>query len=151
MSKAPFNHVLCWVDGSPEACRAAERAALLAKSFGAQLSFAVIGQILDRDEGLEAYAKIEGITGPIPPMVGGSTETCLQQAKQIADRAGVESVKSLTLSGDPVDALCEAASEAGADLVIIRHHRAGLVERLLHRSVSDALADRCGFAVLSDG
>lgn len=147
----PFTHVLCWVDGSDEACRAAERAARLAKSLDARLSFLALGQSIGRDDGFEAYARIEGVTGASSPMVGASTDACLDQAMKIAARVGVHGATRLTREGNPVSTICDVAQTEGADLVVIRKHRSGLVDRLLHASVSDALANRCDFAVLSDG
>lgn len=148
---APFHHVLCWVDGSDEACAAAGRAVRLAAELGARLSFLALGAQADHDEGFEAYARIEGISEPLSSVIDPAAAACLDQAIAIAARAGVEGAGRLTRVGDPVEAICDTARIEGADLVVIRKHRAGLAERLFGRSVSDALSHQCTFAVLSDG
>ena len=68
---APFSHVLRRVDGSGEAARTADRAAHLARSPGARLSFAPIGTPHARGGGFEEHARIEGVTEPMPPSIAG--------------------------------------------------------------------------------
>ena len=148
---APFSHVLCWVDGSDEACRAAERAAHLAWSLGAKLSFVAVGHEPEHDEGFEDYARIEGMSAPMSPSIIGDVSACLDQAMAIAAKVGVTGATRLTRTGHAATAICDAARAEGADLVVIRKHRSSLVERLLGTSVSDAFADGCEFAVLSAG
>lgn len=146
-----FSHILAWVDGSDEACRAAEQAARMATALGAGLSFLAIGKAAGPDEGYDRYAEIEGVTDPMPPSVDTEVRACLDQAMSIAAKVGLEDAAGLVRTGDPVTAICHAARERGADLVVVRRHRSGLVERLLGGSVPDTLATGCGFAVLSVG
>lgn len=148
---APFSHILCWVDGSEEACRAAEHAASLAQSLGAKLSYLAVGSETGRDKGFDAYARIEGVSEPMPPILKGEVDACLQQAMSIAARIGIAGAARLVQSGDDVVAVCDAARSQGADLVVIRKRKSSLVERLLGASASDTLANGCGFAVLSVG
>lgn len=148
---APFNHVLCWVDGSDEACRAAERAARLASSLDAGLSFLAIGEEAGRSEGFEEYARIEGVSEPMPPSIENDVRACLDQAMSIAAQAGVKDAARLVRTGNAATAICEAARAQGTDLVVIRRRRSSLVERLLGASVPDTLANGCGFAVLTVG
>ncbi len=148
---APFSHVLCWVDGSDEACRAAKRAANLAKSLGANLSFVAIGKTQGYDAGFDEYARLERVSGPMPPLIDPAVDACLRQAISISKKVGVSDAKQIVISGDPTATICEAAKSIGADLVVIGRHEASLVTRLLGTSVVDTLADRCQFAVLSVG
>lgn len=148
---APFSHILCWVDGSDEGCRAAEHAAHLAQSLGAQLSFLTVGTQSDRDPGFDAYARIEGVSEPMPPVLEGDVNACLAQAMSIASHIGVTGTARLVRSGDDVAAVCDAARAQNADLVVIRKRKSSLVGRLLGASASDTLANGCGFAVLTVG
>jgi nucleotide-binding universal stress UspA family protein len=148
---APFSHILCWVDGSDEACRAAERAAYLAQNLGAKLSYLAVGTKTGRDPGFEAYARIEGVSEPMPPALRGEVDACLEQAMSVAAKIGIMGTARLVRSGDDVMAVCDAARSQGADLVVIRKRKSSLVERLLGTSASDTLANGCGFAVLSVG
>jgi hypothetical protein len=84
ISAIPFGHILCWVDGSDEACRAAERAAHLAKSLGAKLSFLALGDEPGYSKGFEDYAQIEGVIGPMSPSIANNVEACLFQAVSVA-------------------------------------------------------------------
>lgn len=148
---APFSHILCWVDGSEEACRAAERAALLAQALGAKLSYLALGSKTAGDTGFEEYARIEGVSDPMPPILNGDVDACLQQAMLIAAKKGITGAERMIRDGDEVSAVCDAARLQDADLVVIRKRKSTLVDRLLGASASDRLANRCGFAVLSVG
>lgn len=148
---APFGHILCWVDGSDEACRAAEHAARMASCLNADLSFLAIGEDASRSEGFDAYARIEGVSEPMPPSIKNDVRACLDQAMSIAAQAGVKDAARLVRTGNSATAICDAARAQGADLVVIRRHRSSLVERLFGASVQDTLANGCGFAVLTVG
>lgn len=148
---APFSHILCWVDGSAESCRAAERAAHLARSLEATLSYVAVGTEMGRDEGFDAYARIEGVSEPMPPLLNGNAHDCLEQAMSIAARIGISGATRLVESGDAVMAVCDAARAQDADLIVIRKRKSTLIERLQGGAASDRLTNRCGFAVLSVG
>lgn len=147
----PFSHILCWVDGSDEACRAAEHAAHLACRLSAKLSYVAVGTETGRDEGFDEYARIEGVSEPMSPVLQSEVYACLDQAISIAAKIGITGTARLVASGDGVMPVCDAARSQGADLVVIRKRKSSLVERLLGGSASDTLANGCGLAVLSVG
>ncbi|MDA3858178.1 MAG: universal stress protein, partial [Roseovarius sp.] len=126
----PFSHILCWVDGSDEGCRAAEHAAYLARSLGAKLSYLAVGTETGRDKGFDEYARIEGVSEPMPPVLKGDVDACLRQAMSIAAKIGIAGTARLVRSGDEVMAVCDAAQAQDADLVVIRKRRSRLVEPL---------------------
>ena len=103
---APFGHVLCWVDGSEEACRAAERAAHLSLSLGAKLTFLAIGTRPQRSEEFDAYARIERVSAPMPTRIDRNAAACLDQAMVIAAQVGATRTNRLTRTGDAVTAIC---------------------------------------------
>ncbi len=145
----PFSHILCWVDGSAEACRAAEYAAQLARRLGAELSFLAIGQETGPGAGFEDYARIEHVSEPMTPLVETDTRACLSQAVTLAAEAGVEHAAQIVQTGSVTTAICAAARAQAADLVVVRNREAGFVARLLTASVSETLTKNCDFAVLS--
>lgn len=147
----PISHILCWVDGSDEACRAAERAAHLSRSLGAKLSYVAVGTQTGRDDGFDEYARIEGVSEPMPPFLENDAHVCLDQAMSIAAKYGISGTARLVRSGDEVMAVCDVARTQGADLVVVRKRQSSLIGRLLGASASDTLANGCGFAVLSIG
>jgi len=146
-----FSHVLCWVDGSDEACRAADRAANLAQQIEAKLSFVAVGDVPESDTGFAEYARIEGLSEPMSPVIPGSVRFCLDQAMSIAGKAGLKEATRLVRVGDPVAAICDAARLQDADLVVIRKQRSNLVEKLIGESIADKLSRRCEFAVMLVG
>lgn len=146
-----FSRVLCWVDGSDEACRAAEYAAFLAQRIGAELSFVAVGHVPESDAGYSEYARIEGLSEPMPPIIGSGVTACLEQAVSIAAGVGVKGVTHLTRSGAPIAAICDAARSQDADIVVIRKQRSNLVERLIGASISEKFSRQCNFAVLLVG
>ncbi|MEH6739953.1 MAG: universal stress protein [Sulfitobacter sp.] len=147
----PFSHILCWVDGSAEACRAAEHAAHLSRSLGAKLSYVAIGTQTGRDDGFNEYAQIEGVSEPMSPFLKNDVDACLDQAMSMAVKIGILGTARLVRSGDEVLAVCDAARAQGADLVVIRKRQSSIIGRLLGASASDTLANGCSFAVLSIG
>ncbi|KAA8606781.1 universal stress protein UspA [Salipiger aestuarii] len=50
--------------------------------------------------------------------------------------------------GDPVAKIASVATETGADLVVVGHHRQGLWTRWMSRSVAAGLADALGCSLL---
>lgn len=145
----PFSHVLCWVDGSAQACRAAETGAMLARRLNAKISFLAIGDEVRGDRGFEEYARIEGVSAPNPIRMDSKVSACLDQATSIAARVGITRPERLMRTGNAAAAICDAARAQGADLVVMGCHRSNLVERVLHVTVGDRIEDGCGFAVLS--
>jgi hypothetical protein len=131
----PFAHVLCWVDGSEASCRAAERAARLARALHAELSFLALGTQHARDEGFEAYARLEGVSGPMPPTLPGRASACLDKALSTAAGLGMPN----------------AARTQGADLVVVGRRKPGLLGRLLGIADAETSTRGCGFSVLSVG
>ena len=148
---APFGHILCRVDGSDEACRAAEHAARMANSLGAGLSVLAIGEEAGHSEGFDEYARIEGVSEPMPPSVENDVRACLDQAMSVAAPAGLKDAARPIRTGNAATAICDAAQARSADLVVIRRRRSNLVERLLGASVPDALANGRRIAVLTVG
>lgn len=52
-------------------------------------------------------------------------------------------------TGDPVERIAAVAEEVGADLVVVGHHRQGLLSRWLRGSVTAALNDRLSCSLLA--
>ena len=149
---APFGHVLAWVDGSGISCRAAERAAQLARSLGAKPE-------LHRDR--HAAQERQGIRGRRRGSRASRTR-CRSRCRAtrtpvshvapgIAARLGMPVAGRVVCSGNPTAALCDVARTQGADLVVLGQHPPGPVGWLLGGSTADRVSKGCGFAVLSIG
>jgi nucleotide-binding universal stress UspA family protein len=80
------------------------------------------------------------------PTVHGSTNPSVHQDVEEADRELAEAkgtleskgvaVELVEARGDPADAICEAAKEAGADLVVVGTRGRNVAARMLQGSVS---------------
>ncbi|RNF33995.1 universal stress protein [Paracoccus methylarcula] len=149
--RTPFSHILCWVDGTEESCRSAERATRLARSLNAQLSFLVLGKRLGRSEGFNAYARIEGVSTPMPPVINTAVSACVDQAMRFAAELGLESAACLTRSANPVAAICGVARAEGADLIVLGRRHLKFGKPHFNTSMLDRLSNRCALTVLSDG
>lgn len=145
----PFSHILCWVDGTEESCRSAERATRLAKSLDARLSFLAPGKRLGRSEGFKAYARIEGVSGPMPPVINSSISDCVDRAMRFAAEYGLEPAVRVTSSENPVSAICSAARNDGADLIVLGKRPQKFGKPLFSSSMLDRLSNRCALTVLS--
>ncbi len=145
----PFSHILCWVDGTEESCNAARYAALLAGQLGAEISYLAKGEEMGPSDGFTEYARIEGVSEPLPPMVMAGVEACLSRATSIATEGGLHRPRTIVRAGSATAAICEAARQQGADLVVLGKQKGGFFERLFQRPVSDALSSQCEFAVLA--
>ncbi|TKA97616.1 hypothetical protein FAZ78_05070 [Cereibacter changlensis] len=62
-----LRHVLCGVDGSDAACRAADRAARLAVALGAELTFLAVATDEEADAGFSDYSRAERLHVEAPP------------------------------------------------------------------------------------
>lgn len=149
--KRSFKHVMCLVDGSEASCRAAEHATQLALALNAQLSFLALGTQHARDEGYDAYARMEGVSDPMPPTLPDNAGACLDIATSIATKLGVQNAERIIRTGDAAVALCDVARLQGADLVVVRRRKPGFVGLLLGMSDVESTTRGCSFAVLSVG
>ncbi|HCI98958.1 MAG TPA: hypothetical protein DHV74_04970 [Sulfitobacter sp.] len=78
----------------------------------------------------------------------------MDEYKKILDE-GVARLKRMGLSprarfetGDPADRIVTVANYVQADLVVVGHHKYGLLSRWLHPSVTAALVDRLSCSLL---
>src|SRR5262245_28683105 len=65
-------------------------------------------------------------------------ERLLREAVKVAAQAGVEA-SAVLAEGNPVEAICLAAAELDPQLLVVGAHGWGLVQRIVHGSVSTGL------------
>lgn len=144
MNESPnkmFNHVLCAVDGSEPACRAAAVAACIARDMDATISFVSVAEAAKASPQLEDYLKTEGIEGTPVPFHVPEAEDCLKKAISIAHECGASAVESAVEVGDTFEQLSAAIKKQGADLIILGHHARSSVGRLARKPLSQRIAD----------
>lgn len=139
----PFKHILCGVDGSDPACRAAETAAKLAVALEADLTFVTVAREAKPDAAMKAYLEAEGLKGVALPLLPSVAEECMDIAMQLASAAGHNHPTRLIKTGEVATTLEAAVRNTGADLIVLgRHHRTN-VSRAVFGSVSRAVGGAC--------
>lgn len=166
-----FTKILAATDGSDTAGRAVARAADLA----ARLSLPLVIVLVENDdpmsEGLLAYGRAEhlvvdpepGRDDPRPgvPRIPGMphemdtgglgtalAEQVLQAAVQVAKAVGAKDVQGSFLAGDPATEILDAATETGADLIVLGSRGLGAMGRLVMGSVSEKVLHHTNRTVL---
>lgn len=112
-------------DDSDPAKRALERAAELARPFGAKVIVTSVARLL--------VGRGVGPIDPVDPPDEHRRE--LMQAAGFLAEHGIEGEYDLAL-GDPAEHIIELAEERGADLIVVGTREPSLLERLLGLSVS---------------
>lgn len=153
-------------DGSDEAERALRRAAEVAEAFSARLVVVSV----ERPPYVPATASVlEPGAELVPPAVAGSVAAGgtvplpqpapagpaleelarrqLERARTVLASRKVASEYVVEL-GDPAEQLLELADERDADLIVVGSRERGFLERLLGRSVDEAVARRSDRDVL---
>jgi nucleotide-binding universal stress UspA family protein len=125
--------ILVGYDDTDPSKRAVERAAELAKAFGAQVVVTSVAPLL--------YGGTRSV-GPVDP-----SDSPAMHEEQLKNAAAVLSGLGITpelipATGDPAAAIARLADDVDADLVVVGTREPGVVERLMHHSVSREVARR---------
>jgi len=123
--------ILIGTDGTEQSERAVDRAIEIALAFRAKILVASIAPVL-----ASATRGLGGIDPVDPPE---EHEAYIEAVVARIKGVGLEVEPHLGV-GDPARAIVDAATEAGADLVVLGTHERGLIERMLGLSVSGAVA-----------
>ena len=124
-----YKRILVPTDGSERSVKAVEGAARFAKPIGATLVVMTVVEPYSytnlaeyRPESIEQYDE----------RVTAEAEERLADAKEIADRIGVENRTVMTTSFSPAEAIIEQAEKNGCDLIVMASHgRKGIAAVLL--------------------
>ena len=124
-----YKRILVPTDGSERSVKAVEGAARFAKPIGATLVVMTVVEPYSytnlaeyRPEPIEQYDE----------RVTAEAEERLADAKEIADRIGVENRTVMTKSFSPAEAIIEQAEKNGCDLIVMASHgRKGIAAVLL--------------------
>lgn len=135
-----MKRIIVGYDETPAAVRALERAAELAKAFGAEVIVTSVAPLL-------APVSARGV-GPYDPADSPALhKEQLHHAAAKLDELGLKA-ELVDGVGDPARAIVDLAEERDADLIVVGTREPNLVARLLGTSVSESVEHRAHRDVL---
>jgi nucleotide-binding universal stress UspA family protein len=170
--------ILCAIDGSDQAEKAAQWASALAQKFEAELILLFVVPHRTAPPELRRMAEAEHVvrpSAPAPPAVSPQPgmpsrwssedlaqnaatsatiyeelgERLVEGARWQAESAGVAKVTSLVEDGDPAHRIVEVAGREGADLIVMGRRGLGDLKGLLLGSVTHKVAQAARCACLT--
>ncbi len=135
-----FQNILCAVDGSENALRAAQTAAALASKFNGKLTLITVAKKLEVTEEVKRYMELEHLAGEPQYVLDEMTEKILDQAKDAARDAGLSNVKTEVKDGHPARTITQFAERTKADCIVIGSRGMGDLEGFFLGSVSHKIA-----------
>jgi len=131
-----FKKIICAVDGSAHALKAAEIASDLAGKYGAELTFLTISKELRVTEEVRRFMQVEHLTGSPQYVLDEMTDRVLAEAKEKAKAHGIKKLKTEVKTGNPARAIVSYAKKVAADAIVMGSRGMGDIEGLLLGSVS---------------
>ncbi len=135
-----FKTILCCVDGSEHALRAAEHACALAEKFGATLTLMTVAKELKPSESVKRFLELEHLSGEPQYVLDEYTESIMEKAKDVAAATGLRGVKTEIKTGNPARTILEYAERKKVDTIVLGRRGMGDVEGILLGSVSHKVA-----------
>src|SRR5574337_353269 len=135
-----YTRILVAIDDSPTAAKALDEAVRLASALGAALCIAHAvdeGPLAQHGMGIGTYLDIEKVKGEMRD----ESNKLLDQAVATAAAAGIQAERVLMESTERrvAELIADAASQWGADLIVVGTHGRRGFERLLVGSVAENL------------
>ncbi|MEH6470621.1 MAG: universal stress protein [Halopseudomonas sp.] len=143
-----FKRLCVATDGSSSSQRAVKAAAELANKIDASLLLVHVIREMKVPEELKRYIKADALGEPRHEVLQEVGEKILSQCQAIAVEAGVSSIKSKILDGDPALSIVNEARSSSADLIVLGTRGLGKIEGMFIGSVSRKIADISDISVL---
>lgn len=147
-AQSAVKKILCGVDGSEEACRAAELASCLSRDLQAGMTFISVARAVEMTPELKKYVEAEGLQGQSFPILAADAEACLLRAEEIAAQCAAPTVARAVEVGDPFERMSTFARDKKIDLVVLGHHVRSSLSRLAQKPLAQRLADALPVNVL---
>lgn len=140
----PFRNILVPIDFDETSERALDRALSLAQGLGAKVTVLHV-------YGLPIYNYPDGSYIPSPEVADSiKTGAREQLAAFLAQKSATRvSISSLLREGRTAQEICKAASDIGADLIVMGTHGRGLLGRTILGSVAEAVLRQAPIPVMT--
>jgi len=135
-----FTKILCCIDGSEHALRAAETASALARRFEAPLTFLTVAKELKPSAAVQRFLQLEHLSGEAQYVLDDYTESFIEKAKDLAEAAGLRGVKAEVRTGNPARTILDFANRGRFDALVLGSRGMGDIEGVLLGSVSHKVA-----------
>jgi nucleotide-binding universal stress UspA family protein len=144
---AVFSSIVVGTDGSDTANQAVTEAIGIAKAVGARLeivsAYEPVSASRLREEAKQAPADVEWMVNE-----RADVEATLDAARERAQSAGVDDVRTYARQGDPADAILDVAEEFGGDLIVVGNKGMTGAKRFLLGSVPNKISHHAPSSVL---
>ena len=144
-----FKKILCAVDGSDHAVKAADLAAKMAAASKAKLTYITVTKELKMTEEVKRYIEVEHLSGTPQYVLDEYTEKVIQKAKDEARAEGVTDVSAEIKVGNPARVIVDFAKRGAYDVLVIGNRGLGDVEGFLLGSVSHKVANLAPCTVIT--
>jgi len=144
-----FSNIVCAVDGSKHALKAARLASELAVAGGAKLTFLIVTKRLKLTEEVKHYLEVENLGTSEPQYVlERFTKNVLDQARRVAEEVGVDAASEVT-EGQPAPTIVDFAARSHCDAIVLGSRGHGDSESGFLGSVSHLVASLARCAVVT--
>lgn len=144
-----FTKILCAVDGSNHALRAAELASEMAAKYGASLTFLTVTKELKVTDELKRFIEVENLAGEPQYVLDDFTEEVLQKARDAARAAKVGDFKTEVRTGPPARTIVSQADREGCDAIVMGSRGQGDPEAFMLGSVSHKVSNLAHCTVIT--
>ena len=137
-ARVMFKHILCAVDGSKHALKAAGMAADLAAASGAKLTILTVTKELKLSRKVKEFIALEQLSGEPQYILDHYTEEVIEKAREAARADGLDpkKVKVEVKTGNPARTIIDAAKKEKVDCIVLGSRGHGDIEGVLLGSVS---------------
>ena len=144
-----FDKILCAVDGSEHAYKAAQLASELAATHKGELTFLTVTKAVKMNETVRHYIEVEHLAGEPQYVLDQYTESVMQRSRDAARDNGVANAKTEVKTGNPARVIVQLAERGGFDTIVLGSRGLGDLEGFLLGSVAHKVASLAKCTVIT--
>ncbi len=135
-----YKRILVGLDGSKHGLNAAETGIGLAKACGSEVHFLTVTRPYKVSPQLRKYLQAENLLGEPKYVMDEMTQSIVDEAQDMAERAELKNFKTEVREGKPARAIVDYADANDVDLIIVGSRGIGDIEAALLGSVSQKVS-----------